>query len=239
MPIAEGGTNATSLATTDGVVYYDGTSLVTTAVGSATQVLTSNGVGVAPTFQAAAGGGDFVKIQTQSIDSASAVTNVDFTIPTSTYENFQFKIWNLATAAGDFQMEISTDGGSTFMSGIQFTSQYIQRGGTTWTAANSSASATIITIMKAAVGTDSLGLSQSITINCYALNGNNDTTYIGGPTFDWMGQYAPAAAATSPVTVIGNANGGETTSTPINFIRFSSSFATSLSGKFSLYGLMV
>lgn len=52
-----GGTNATSMSTTDGVVYYDGTRLVTTAVGSATQVLTSNGAGVAPTFQAAGGGG--------------------------------------------------------------------------------------------------------------------------------------------------------------------------------------
>ncbi len=57
MPIVEGGTNATSMTTTDGVVYYDGTRLVTTAVGTATNVLTSNGAGVAPTFQAASGGG--------------------------------------------------------------------------------------------------------------------------------------------------------------------------------------
>ena len=54
--VAEGGTDATSMANTDGVVYYDGTRLVTTAVGSATQVLTSNGAGMAPTFQAATGG---------------------------------------------------------------------------------------------------------------------------------------------------------------------------------------
>jgi hypothetical protein len=45
------------MTTTDGVVYFDGTRLVTTAVGTATQVLTSNGAGVAPTFQAAGGGG--------------------------------------------------------------------------------------------------------------------------------------------------------------------------------------
>lgn len=54
--IANGGTNATSMTTTYGVNYFDGTSIVTTAVGSAGQVLTSNGVGVAPTFQAAGGG---------------------------------------------------------------------------------------------------------------------------------------------------------------------------------------
>ncbi len=53
LAIANGGTNATSMTDTDGVVYYDGTRLVTTAVGTATNVLTSNGAGVAPTFQAA------------------------------------------------------------------------------------------------------------------------------------------------------------------------------------------
>ncbi len=55
--IANGGTNATSMATTDGVVYYDGTSLVTTSAGTSGQVLTSNGAGVAPTYQAAGGSG--------------------------------------------------------------------------------------------------------------------------------------------------------------------------------------
>lgn len=57
IPVIEGGTNASSMTTTDGVVYFDGTSLVTTAVGSSTQVLTSNGTGMAPTFQNAASGG--------------------------------------------------------------------------------------------------------------------------------------------------------------------------------------
>ena len=45
------------MATTDGVVYYDGTRLVTTTAGTSGQVLTSNGAGVAPTYQAAGGGG--------------------------------------------------------------------------------------------------------------------------------------------------------------------------------------
>lgn len=50
--IANGGTNATSMTDTDGVVYFDGTRLVTTAVGTAGYILTSNGAGVAPTFNA-------------------------------------------------------------------------------------------------------------------------------------------------------------------------------------------
>lgn len=56
LPIANGGTNASSMSTVDGVVYYDGTRLVTTTAGTAGQVLTSNGPGVAPTYQAGGGG---------------------------------------------------------------------------------------------------------------------------------------------------------------------------------------
>jgi len=49
--IANGGTNAVAMATADGVCYYDGTRIVTTAAGVAGQTLTSNGPGVAPTYQ--------------------------------------------------------------------------------------------------------------------------------------------------------------------------------------------
>lgn len=69
--IAHGGTNATSMTNTDGVVYFDGTRLVTTTVGVATQVLTSNGPGVAPTFQAAGGGGGVTSI---TGDAGAALT---------------------------------------------------------------------------------------------------------------------------------------------------------------------
>ncbi len=48
--IANGGTNATTMATTDGTVYFDGTRLVTTATGTSGQVLTSGGAGVAPAY---------------------------------------------------------------------------------------------------------------------------------------------------------------------------------------------
>lgn len=65
LPIANGGTNASSMATTNGVNYFDGTRIVTTAVGTATHVLTSNGIGLAPTFQAAPGATGFTSVVTQ------------------------------------------------------------------------------------------------------------------------------------------------------------------------------
>lgn len=74
LAIANGGTNATSMTNTDGVVYYDGTRLVTTTVGTAGQLLTSNGAGVAPTFQTSSG-------TTISItgDTGGALTSGSFT----------------------------------------------------------------------------------------------------------------------------------------------------------------
>jgi hypothetical protein len=48
----------TSTCTANGILYGNGTGAIgATAVGTATHVLTSNGAGVAPTFQAAGGGG--------------------------------------------------------------------------------------------------------------------------------------------------------------------------------------
>jgi hypothetical protein len=52
--IANGGTNATSMTNTDGVCYFDGTRINTTAVGTSGYILTSNGAGNAPTFQSSA-----------------------------------------------------------------------------------------------------------------------------------------------------------------------------------------
>jgi alpha-tubulin suppressor-like RCC1 family protein len=54
--ISMGGTNTNTFTNTDGVVYFDGTKLADTVVGTSGYVLTSNGTGNAPTFQAATGG---------------------------------------------------------------------------------------------------------------------------------------------------------------------------------------
>jgi hypothetical protein len=71
------------MANTNGVSYFDGTSLVTTAVGNAGEVLTSNGVGVAPTFQAAATDvdsitGDTGGAQTGAITLTGGTTGASF-----------------------------------------------------------------------------------------------------------------------------------------------------------------
>ncbi len=50
--IAQGGTNATSFATLNGTVYYNGTMLATTNSGAPGEVMTSNGTDSPPTYQA-------------------------------------------------------------------------------------------------------------------------------------------------------------------------------------------
>jgi trimeric autotransporter adhesin len=77
IPIANGGTNASSFATTDGVIYYDGTRLVATSAGTSGQVLTSNGAGVAPTYQSAVG-----NLSTLTGNTGGAVGPTAFNITT-------------------------------------------------------------------------------------------------------------------------------------------------------------
>lgn len=108
MPIVEGGTNATTMANTDGVVIYDGASLVTTSAGTTGQVLTGN-TGSAPTFQAAAAGG----ITTLDGDLGSATgSTVTFTANSDSGATVNFSggaaIMRLLVTDGNFSTVIGS-----------------------------------------------------------------------------------------------------------------------------------
>jgi hypothetical protein len=131
--VANGGTGASTLT---GVLTGNGTSAVTaaavtqygvlvgdasngvtsTAVGTATHVLTSNGAGSAPTFQAAAGGGggawEYVSTTTASSDAT-----IEFTSLTGVAYMFVFHAMMPSAGTGpNFISEFSDDGGSTWVS---------------------------------------------------------------------------------------------------------------------------
>lgn len=78
VPITEGGTNTKSFSTTDGTIYFDGTSLNVTATGSSGEVLTSNGVGFAPSFQSIPPSGGSVVTTFTSSDSWTKNANTTF-----------------------------------------------------------------------------------------------------------------------------------------------------------------
>jgi len=70
LSVAQGGTGAGTF-TANGVLHGNGTSAIgVTATGSSGEVLTSNGSGSAPTFQAAAAGGKVLQIVTAQTDTA-------------------------------------------------------------------------------------------------------------------------------------------------------------------------
>jgi len=115
--VAKGGIGVSTL-TQYGVLYGNNANPVqATSVGTAGQVLTSNGAGVAPTFQTPGvvpGGGALVFIQTQdALSSASLIFNTGIT---TDYPNLQFLVNNiLSDTIGDtFIIEYSDDGGSSF-----------------------------------------------------------------------------------------------------------------------------
>jgi len=114
LPIEEGGTNAVTMGTTDGVVYYDGTSLVTTSAGTANQVLTSNGAGVAPTYQAGAG---MVLLSTQTAANSASLI-FDSSVITSDYRTYMVQMVGIIAGAGTsgtFTMDMSVDNGSNYL----------------------------------------------------------------------------------------------------------------------------
>ena len=82
----------------------------TVAVGTATHILTSNGAGAAPTFQAAAGGGSW-----NIVGTAVASGSADLTITgrDSTYDSYAIAITDLvaARAGNSWWMRVGTSGG--------------------------------------------------------------------------------------------------------------------------------
>lgn len=114
-PIHSGGTNATSIPNAYGTVYYDGTKLTNTTVGTSGQVLTSQGAGLPPIFQTGGGGGstaslspyivgkpgfgnnDYTSIQA-AINTAVAVT--PFGMQTNIYIKPGLYIENLTLSTG-------------------------------------------------------------------------------------------------------------------------------------------
>lgn len=107
MPIVEGGTNTTSLTTTDGVIYFDGTELNTSNVGTSTQVFTSRGAGASPQFQtiSSVGGVSLIATSGQTILGTPGSTN--WTIPYSQNESAPGDPTGPSQAQSQFPMPVA------------------------------------------------------------------------------------------------------------------------------------
>jgi hypothetical protein len=106
--------------TTQGDIIYGGASGLPTrlAAGTSTHVLTSNGAGAAPSWQASGGGGGSLTLLEQHTASSSAT--LDFTtFISSTYDDYMFEIVNLIPATDSVRcwLQVGTGGGPTYDSG--------------------------------------------------------------------------------------------------------------------------
>lgn len=108
--VAQGGTGAATF-TDGGVLIGNGTGAVqVTTAGTAGQVLTSNGAGVDPTFQAAGGGGSMVWIARVTA-SGAATADVEWT-NSATYDNYLIvgKAIYPSTASATLQILLKVNG---------------------------------------------------------------------------------------------------------------------------------
>lgn len=232
VPVADGGTGLSS--TTAYAVLCGGTTSTgalqsVASVGTSGQVLTSNGAGALPTFQAAGGGGGWVKI-TSTIASNS--TTVDFTGLSSTYRMYMVVLENisLATDTTTLELRTSSDGGATYASA-----------GGSYGYSSISFDGTVSNV----ISNDSTGALALVTGNTTVCGNQPNEKFSGVVEI-----YGHAAAefctvlsracftASDGVSVIHCTTGGRRRSAAIvDAIRFFAGSGNIASGTFTLYGL--
>lgn len=119
--VSSGGTGLSTATTAYGVLAAGTTAtgaFQNIGTGLTGQILTSNGAGALPTFQAAAGGGDFVLLSTVTPTSSSSII-FDNTIITSAYQTYKIvynSLQNSGLTSQGADLVISTNNGSTYLS---------------------------------------------------------------------------------------------------------------------------
>jgi hypothetical protein len=222
--IAQGGTGASSMATTNGVAYYNGTDLVVTSAGTAGQVLTSNGVGSAPTYQAGSSTGQsMVFLASQTVTTNTA--NVQFILSNyATYNQYFFLYSNVVpqTSAAVLYLNFTTTGSfpgvtSNFSSGFWSVPSL----SSTVTNANSTSTMIISGPLATTAGVGVCGFIDCFTKSTDLIWASGNCAFTGSTsgsnTYGWFSTYNPSSAP----------NGFE-------FIMSSGDIST---GTFSLYGL--
>ena len=125
LPTAGLGDDAVTLAkmaagTAGNLITYDASgNPAAVATGTATHVLTSNGAGLAPTFQAAAGGGgsaNWTLISTTTIGGSPSVIDITGMTGHRKYM-FEFECVYGSSDGASLYLRTSTDAGATFDSG--------------------------------------------------------------------------------------------------------------------------
>ena len=238
--VALGGTGNSTL-TSHGVLYGNGTAAIgATSSGTSTQLLTSNGAGVNPSFQNAPSSvsGNLVFIsQLTAANSASLVISTGLT-----YNNYYILMSNVVpvTNAASLYMYLSTNGGSTYLNsgfGIGNGCSYAAYNSTTYTnvyqGPGSSTNPSFFYLSGPLSNTAGQGLSGSF----YLMDANptfngDDPNIVGNVTFDG----STSGAATMGI-IAGFIN--NTAVANINAIKFAMSSGNISTGTISIYGVKI
>lgn len=127
--VSSGGTGLSTATTAYGVLAAGTTAtgaFQNIGTGASGEVLTSNGAGALPTFQAAGGGGgDLVLLSSQNLAGVNSVTFNSF-VDNTVYMGYNCKLYGIGPTGGGeiLVMTISTDNGVTFLSSGYDTSSF-------------------------------------------------------------------------------------------------------------------
>jgi hypothetical protein len=222
--VAGGGTGTTSF--TAYAVICSGTTSTgvlqnVSGVGTAAQVLTSNGAGNLPTWQAS-GSGNLVLIQSQSPSGSSGIT---FTTGISATYNNYLLVFSNVTLSGSIQLlvQLSTNAGVSYISTGYATGQNVVP-----------YNSTSLTNTNFTSGLLLVDRNSTSTINgyCYLQNmtsGSNYVTSVGN-----LSLYDTGSSASSQAFTVGSY---DTASTIVDAIQVVPSSGT-FSGTFTLFGYL-
>jgi hypothetical protein len=229
--IAQGGTGASSMATTDGMVYYNGTDLVVTSAGTVGYPLTSNGSGAAPTYQiSGATGTTMVFLGSQTVSSSTASVQF-YTADYPAYQQYYFIFSNVVPVTSTAVLQFN---GTTTGSFPGITSNYtsgfwsIPSGSSTVTNANSTSTIILSGPLSTTAGLGAAGFIDGIS-NYY--NGSYSSLF-------WCSGNCVFNGSTSGLNTYGWFSTGNPAST-VNGFQFIMSTGNIATGTFSFYGVGV
>lgn len=107
------------------ILYRNASEWVALGVGTAGQVLNTNGAGANPTWEDAAGG-SIEKLAALTANGTSASLDFTSVIDSTKYSGYFMTVSNLTCSASEIlRMRVSTDNGSTWITTSSYRSRYI------------------------------------------------------------------------------------------------------------------
>jgi len=191
----------------------------TVAVGTSGHILTSNGAGAAPTFQAPAAGGAWTAVSTAT---PSAASSVEFTGLTDSDTDYMIRIKNLTVSDNNvlLQLTMSTDNGSTYLSSnYRYANQCLDTSATSFSGSVSD-SLTVIRLCNGSSGRrlgNDIGESYEGQIIVYNPSQSSVAHYI-----DAVATYENANGYVESCSI----RGGNTTTTAVDAIKIDASAGT-------------